>query len=108
VYAWYREGDAVYVGKADSLQNRLWKNHLGRGRVLTGSAFRRNVAEELGISTAGSIKSRDYQLDAAELASVRSYIMECEVAWLATDTPAAARDVETRIKREWTPPLTRR
>lgn len=32
VYAWYRDGEAIYVGKADSLQNRLWSKHLARGR----------------------------------------------------------------------------
>jgi hypothetical protein len=57
VYAWYRDGDAIYVGKADSLKDRLAR-HLGRGRVMTSSAFRRNVAEHLGISTATLIKSR--------------------------------------------------
>jgi len=61
VYAWYRRGGAIYVGKADSLQQRLWSNHLGRGRVMTGSAFRRNVAQHLGIATANDIKTKVYQ-----------------------------------------------
>jgi hypothetical protein len=47
VYAWYRDGVAIYVGKAVSLRARVWGNHLGRGSVMTSSAFRRNVAAHL-------------------------------------------------------------
>ena len=38
VYALYRGRTRMYVGKADSLRNRIWKNHSGRGAVMTGSA----------------------------------------------------------------------
>jgi excinuclease UvrABC nuclease subunit len=106
VYAWYRGGEAFYVGKANSLRDRLGR-HLGRGRVMTGSALRRNVAEHLGISTAALIKSRVYQPDADELSAVRAFIKSCDVAWIAVETPAAALKLETQMKREWTPPLTK-
>lgn len=52
VYAWYRRGRAVYVGEADDLRARLWGNHLGQGRSVGTSAFRRNVAEHLGFGSA--------------------------------------------------------
>lgn len=107
VYAWYRKDAAIYVGKADRLQDRLWKNHLGRGRVMTSSAFRRNVAEHLGISTSARIKAHTYQPDADELVQVRRFIEGCSVAWLVCESEAAALDLETRMKREWMPPLTK-
>lgn len=107
VYAWYGDGAAIYVGKADSLQQRLWGNHLGRGRVMTGSAFRRNVAQHLGIATAHTIKTKAYQPTADEVAAVRAFIESCEVAWRTCETKGAAVDLETDMKREWMPPLTR-
>jgi hypothetical protein len=107
VYAWYRDGAAIYIGKADSLQQRLWSNHLGRGPVMTGSALRRNVAQYLGIATANEIKTRAYQPTDDEVQAVRGFIEGCEVAWLVCQTKLAARDLEDRLKREWRPPLTR-
>ncbi len=32
VYAWYRNGRPIYVGKAKSLHQRVWKNHTTRNR----------------------------------------------------------------------------
>ena len=48
VYALYGDGDRMYIGKADSLRDRVWKNHSGRGQLMTTSAMRRNIAEHLG------------------------------------------------------------
>jgi excinuclease UvrABC nuclease subunit len=107
VYAWYRNDSAIYVGKADRLQDRLWKHHLGQGRAMTSSAFRRNVAEHLGISTSASIKTRAYELDTDELLRVRKFVDTCQVAWLVCGTKAGALDLETRMKNEWKPPLTK-
>jgi len=48
VYAWYREGEPVYSGRAigaDGLHGRIWKNHLKTGDNLSRSSFRRNVCE---------------------------------------------------------------
>src|SRR6188472_4445975 len=75
VYAWYRNGRAVYVGKADSLVRRVWANHLGNSRAIHGSAFRRNVAESLGIASAADIYTGRYTLTDAELTAVRAWIM---------------------------------
>jgi hypothetical protein len=76
VYAVYRGGHPVYVGLAEkqSLRDRIWKNHSGRGAVMTGSAFRRNVAEHLGIASARDIKNRAYQPTPSEVARVRKWI----------------------------------
>ena len=107
VYAFYRDGKAIYVGKAGSLRIRLWRYQLGHGQSLTGAAFRRNVAEWIGISTAAAIKRRAYQPDDAELAAIRAFIEECEIAWIAQPSDGAATDLEARMKAEWKPPLTR-
>lgn len=45
VYALYRDGRRVYVGKAADLCDRVWGNHSRRGQSLGASALRRNVAE---------------------------------------------------------------
>jgi hypothetical protein len=108
VYAWYRDGTAIYVGKADSLVRRLWANHLGNSRSVHGSAFRRNVAESLGIASAADISSGRYALSDAELAAVRAWIMGCHVAWLTSPSVAAARQAEIDLKSEWMPRLTKR
>jgi len=107
VYAWYRAGAAIYVGKATSLQSRVWGNHLGRGRVMTSSSFRRDVANHLGIASANAIKKREYQPSDAEVQAVRAFIEGCSVAWLTVPDEPAAVDLERRMKREWMPPLTR-
>jgi hypothetical protein len=107
VYAWYRGGAAIYVGKAGSLRRRLWSNHLGRGQVMTGSAFRRNVAEHLGIATANEIKTKAYQPRDDQVRAVRAFIDACEVAWLVCETKLDAELLEREMKREWLPPLTR-
>lgn len=107
VYAWYRQGAAIYVGKASSLQTRLWSNHLGRGPVMTNSAFRRNVAAHLQIASANDIKTGAYQLTPPELLEVRTFIEGCAVAWVPCGDAADAEDLERRMKHEWLPPLTR-
>ncbi len=108
VYALYRGGERMYVGKAGCLRNRVWKNHCGRGAVMTGSALRRNVAEHLGIATAADIKARRYQPTSSELGRVREWLETCEIAWRTRKSHAAAIDLEIDMKREHKPPLTKR
>lgn len=106
VYAWYHEGRPVYVGKADNLKVRVGR-HLSRGASLTSSAFRRNVAAHLGIASARAIYLGDYVPTAEDLARVRTFIEGCRVAWLPTTTKAGARSLESELKTEWMPPLTK-
>jgi hypothetical protein len=108
VYVWYRRGRAIYVGKADSLVERVWGDHLGQRRSIGGSAFRRNVAEHLGFGTPADIKVGRVRLTPEQLAAVRAWIMGCRVAWLTRRSIAAARLAEIQLKTEWTPPLTKR
>ena len=53
VYAWFRDGEPVYVGRAKAkggLRKRLAGNHLKVGPDLSKSAFRRNVCESIGVA----------------------------------------------------------
>jgi len=108
VYAWYRHGRAVYVGKADVLQDRAWGDHMGQSTTMGGSAFRRNVAEHLGFGSSGDIKERRVRLPSDQLAEVRAWILRCSVAWIVCRTTHAALQLETKLKLEWQPPLTKR
>jgi GIY-YIG catalytic domain-containing protein len=107
VYALYRGNERMYAGKADSLRNRIWKNHSGRGSVMTGSAMRRNAAEHLGISTAAEIKARRYQPTPEEVSAVRAWLDGCHITWLECDTGTAARVLESELKAEFKPLLTK-
>jgi hypothetical protein len=69
VYAFYRDGSAVYVGKATDLDDRVWCKHLNQKLTMGDSALRRNVAELLGIATPDEIKKRIYVLTAEEVAA---------------------------------------
>lgn len=108
VYAWYRDGARMYVGKADSLRARVFGNHLGQSSAPTGSAFRRNVAAFLGFGSAAAIKKREVQLTADQLVALRAWILGCEVCWLVCVTKAGAIDLETKLKNEFRPQLTKR
>jgi hypothetical protein len=107
VYVWYRRGRAVYVGKADVLRNRIWKNHLGQSASISGSAFRRNVAEYLGFASSADIKARRVALTVDQLAAVRAWIIGCRLTWLVCASTAAAIRTEAALKAEWMPPLTK-
>lgn len=108
VYAWYRRGRAIYVGKADSLQLRLWRQHLGQSASLRNSAFRRNVAEFLGLGAAADIYSRRVRLDLDQLRAVRQWIMACSVAWVECSSEPEAVALEEALKAERLPRLTKR
>jgi hypothetical protein len=107
VYALYRRGQPIYVGKATSLQTRVWKNHSGRGRGMGTSVLRRNVAERLGIAAANDIKGGAYRPTAEETARVRRWLEGCEIAWRECESEASAKLIEAEMKAEYLPPLTK-
>jgi len=107
VYAFYRDGAAVYVGKATRLQSRLWNCHLRTGTSMTNSALRRNVAQFLEIATAADIKARRYKPTLEDAERVSKWIRECELAWVTCESEPAAKALEDSLKREWKPPLTK-
>ena len=108
VYVLYRRGHPIYVGKAASLQDRVWKNHSGRGTSMGTSAMRRNVAEHLGIAKAKDIKGGNYHVTEADASRVRRWLEGCEIVWRECETEAAAKLLETDMKAEYLPPLTKR
>lgn len=110
VYALYRDGVPVYVGVAakQSLRGRVWGSHRGRGRSMTGSALRRNVAEYLGIAPAQAIKARGYIPTASDAARVVAWLDECEIGWVTCRSSNDATDLESAMKVEWMPNLTKR
>jgi hypothetical protein len=75
---------------------------------MTGSALRRNVAELLGIASAADIKARRYMPTRDDAARVVGWIRTCEAAWVDTPTAEDALDLEDAMKREKSPPLTKR
>jgi hypothetical protein len=107
VYALYRDGEAVYVGKAGSLRSRLWNNHLRRGASMTNSALRRNVAALLGIASSADIKARRYKTTAVDARLVSDWLEGCELAWVTRDSEADAVALEAALKSERKPPLTK-
>lgn len=108
VYALYRAGERIYVGKAKNLRQRAWGAHSSRGHSMRNSAMRRNVAEHLGMAGARAIYDGDYVPTPDEVRRVREWMDGCEMAWLTAESPAAAKSLEAGIKDEFKPPLTKR
>jgi GIY-YIG catalytic domain len=108
VYAVYRGGKPMYIGKAKCLQERVWKNHSGLGLGMKTSALRRNVAEHLGIAKAADIKAARYRVSPKEATRARDWLDECEITWRECADNAAAEDLEDKMKAEYLPPLTKR
>jgi hypothetical protein len=111
VYAWYRQGEPVYSGRAvggDGLHGRIWKNHLKTGNDLSRSSFRRNVCEHLGIAPTSKTTVRPTVMTAADIEPVNQWIRECEVGWIECQSPSEAEALEKALHAEWMPPLSRR
>ena len=111
VYAWYRDGEPVYSGRAlggDGLHGRIWKNHLKTGNDLSRSSFRRNVCEHLGIAPTSKTTIRPTLMTAADVEPVNQWIRECEVAWIECQAASEAEALERALHGEWMPPLSRR
>jgi hypothetical protein len=111
VYAWYRDGKAVYSGRAlgaDGLHGRIWKYHLRKSADLSRSSFRRNVCEHLGIAPTSRTTIRPTVMTASEIEPVNRWISECEVAWIECESADEAEALEKALHAEWMPPLSRR
>lgn len=106
IYAWWRDGEPLYLGEGVNLRKRL-KKHLRRtpGSVRT-STFKRSVAAELGIATRAELgKGGTRVLDETELDQVLGYLYGCEVSWALAATKADARRIERALLAEYRPPL---
>jgi predicted GIY-YIG superfamily endonuclease len=107
VYALYRKDKPMYVGKAKSLQGRVWKNHSGRGLSMKDSAMRRNVAEYLGIAGANDIKQGIHRVTEPEAKRIRRWLDGCEITWRECGSETAAKTLEKEMKAECLPRLTK-
>ena len=107
VYACYRDGLPIYVGKAKSLKTRVWKSHMGKGRSMRNSAFRRNVAEHLRIARAQDIYDGNHKCSGEDAFRVNTWVRECEIAWITCRSESEAKSLEDRLKAEDLPLLTK-
>ncbi|MHB8466833.1 MAG: GIY-YIG nuclease family protein [Acidimicrobiales bacterium] len=111
VYAWYRDGEAVYSGSGvgkEGIRGRVWKYHLKSGPDLSRSSFRRNVCQHLDIAPTSETKARPTTMTDAQVAPVNRWIRDCAVAWIECDSAEEALDLERDLHAEWLPPLSRR
>lgn len=111
VYAWYRDGEPVYSGRAigrDGLKGRVWGNHLKTGHDLSRSSFRRNVCEHLGIAPVATTKIRPTAMTPDNVVPVNTWIRECEVAWIEFPSGTEAAHFEKSLHAEWLPPMSKR
>jgi hypothetical protein len=111
VYAWYREQEPVYSGRATGrkgLRTRIWHEQLKTGSDLSYSSFRRDVCAHLGVAPTVRTKVRPTVMTAAEIEVVNQWILGCEVAWIECSSPGEAETLEQMLHAEWKPPLTRR
>jgi hypothetical protein len=74
---------------------------------MTNSALRRTVAQHFGIASAVDIKARRYQPTADDARRVSECIRECELAWFVCESADDAVALESALKRERKPPLTK-
>jgi hypothetical protein len=63
--------------------------------------------QHLDIASSADIKARRYQLTAEEVAAVRLWLDGCDIAWIKRNTEVAAERLESDLKAEYKPPLTR-
>jgi hypothetical protein len=111
VYAWYRDGEPVYSGRAtgtSGLRGRIWGKHLKYDDDLSRSSLRRNVCEYLGIAATSKTRVRPTLMTAADVEPVNRWIRDCEVAWIECDTSEGAKALEKALHAEWLPALSRR
>ncbi|MDQ1383318.1 MAG: hypothetical protein QOG65_697 [Actinomycetota bacterium] len=111
VYAWYRNAEAVYSGRATGrkgLRTRIWHEQLKTGSDLSYSSFRREVCAHLGVGPTIRSLIRPSVLTAVEVEVVNEWILGCEVAWIECTSATEAERLEQLLHAEWTPSLSRR
>lgn len=104
VYAWFRDGECVYLGKASNLRSRL-TSHLASTLDLSRSTLRSWVAvRELGLAREYT-RRRPTVMTGEQVAVVNAWIRGCELAWTTTETKEEASALEARLLRAWHPPI---
>ena len=104
VYAWFRDGECVYVGKASNLRRRIG-THLSTSLDLSRSTLRASVAvTTLGI-TRKHARSRPTVMTPEQIAVVTAWFAAAEVNWLECKTRDEAHSLEGRLRKSWMPSL---
>ncbi len=104
VYAWFRDGYCVYVGKASDLRSRL-RAHLATSLDLSRSTLRSWVAvRELGLDREYT-RRRPTVMTAAQVAVVNDWLRACELTWVVTPTKEDAASLERALLGEFRPPI---
>ena len=104
VYAWFQDGECVYIGMATNLHQRLG-SHRRRSLDLSRSTLRATVAvTELGV-TRKHARSRLSIMTDEQIAVVNRWFERAEVTWVECDTKADADALERRLRSDWLPTL---
>ncbi|WP_404772477.1 GIY-YIG nuclease family protein [Agromyces mediolanus] len=104
VYAWFRDDECVYLGKASNLRSRI-STHLRTSLDLSRSTLRSWVAvRELGL-TREQTRRRPTVMTDVQVAVVTAWIRSCDLAWLTTGSKEEAASLEARLLSEWHPPI---
>ncbi|WP_374113575.1 GIY-YIG nuclease family protein [Microbacterium sp. zg.B48] len=104
VYAWFRDGDCVYLGKASNLRSRLG-THLGTSLDLSRSTVRSWVAvRELNL-TREHTRRRPTVMTDEQVAIVTEWIRSCDLSWVTSASSEEAASLEAKLLAAWRPPL---
>ena len=104
VYAWFRDGECAYLGKASDLRSRL-STHLGQSLDLSRSTLRSWVAVRVLGVTREYTRRRPTVMSSSEVAEVTNWIRGCDLAWVTTDSKENAARLESRLLTAWRPPI---
>ena len=104
VYAWFRDDECTYLGKASDLRSRL-ASHLSSSLDLSRSTLRSWVAvRELGFAREIT-RCRPTAMTGEQVGIVNDWIKTCELAWTTTSTKEEAATLESCLLRLWRPPI---
>lgn len=104
VYAWFQDGECVYVGKARNLRARLG-THLSSSLDLSRSTLRASVAvKTLGV-TRKHARSRPTVMTPEQIAVVSEWFATAEISWLECETREEANALERRLLASRMPAL---
>lgn len=104
VYAWFHEGECVYLGKASSLRSRLG-THLATSLDLSRSTLRSWVAvRELGLQREYT-RQRPSVMTPEQVRVVTGWIHSCELTWIETESAISAAELESALLARWSPPI---
>jgi hypothetical protein len=106
VYAWFRDGRCVYVGKASSLRRRL-STHVRTSPDLSRSTLRATVAVRELTITRATARARPSVITPEQASVINRWLEECDIAWVTCTSPRTADELERLLRRERMPELNR-